>query len=669
MFKEKLKNDLDKLKPKEQVKSAILSKLKNEKIKPLYPKVISVVAACLAIILAVGVIARVNNINENVAKFEDKATDKSSYSTSQSQKENAKTTITEKFSTTQKLSNNTRANIKQAVAPTAVKPKPNKSVYDKIYKVVKNTKSYGYMFSYYAKNAKSTGAYENNAMQKAGASKDYSKTNTVVENIDEDDLLKTDGDYIYQVDEGKIKIYKADDKNTKKIKTITINDDEDDDIEGIYLFKNKLVVLSTKYKVLPFTPCKCNYCKKENEQSYTYVYIYDVKNPKEPKQKTKFIQSGYYNTSRMVGDTLYLSSNYTPEHFIDRKIKKNEKSCYLPIFYDGKKYSYQNSGCINFAENYNRLSYSIIASYNINYNLKIDDKSLFGYSDLKFVSEDNAYFTEEFYDDYKDDEYTNKTKITKFSIDKGVIKYVTAKKVDGGILNSFSMDEKDGYLRLVTTQEKDKSYNHRLVLDKKLNEVGSVKNLAKNEEIYSARFLGDYAYFVTYRNTDPLFCADLSNPSKPKIVSELKMPGFSDYLHPFGKDKLFGLGETGNGKLKIAMYDISNKAKLKEIVTKKLRSEYSEASYDHHAIMVDERRNLIAFPGEYWDWDDYDEDIQEYSYYIFKFENNKFKLKAKIELDNCFDIRGLYIDDYFYISDEGNLRVVSLNTYKQVKKV
>ncbi|MBQ7129017.1 MAG: beta-propeller domain-containing protein, partial [Clostridia bacterium] len=506
-----------------------------------------------------------------------------------------------------------------------------------------------------------------------------SKTNTVVEDVDEDDLFKTDGDYIYQVDESDINIYKAEDKKTKKIKTLDLSKYTDYNIKGMYLFKNKLVVLTTYYDVLPYTSCKCKYCTKINKQSYTTVLIYDVKNPKEAKLKTKFIQSGYYNSSRMIDDTLYLSSTYTPDIYSKNKIKKKEKSRYLPIFYDGKNYHYQNSGCINLSDKLDKTSYSIIASYSIDYNLKIDDKSFFGYADLKFVSNNNAYFTEESYRYYNKEQFTNKTKITKFSIDNGAIKFVASKKIEGGILNSFSMDEKDGYLRLVTTQQKDKSYNHLFVLDKNLHKVGSVENLAKNERIYSARFLGDYAYFVTYRNTDPLFCADLSNPQEPKIVSELKIPGFSNYLHPFGKNKIFGLGETDGGNTKIAMYDISNKEKIKEIVTKKLGANYSDASYDHHAIMVDEKKNLIAFPVDtfnynYDDYDDYDyEDLSYYEdvsyYYIFKFSNNKFKLKARIKLDDIYKFRGLYIDDYFYISDSGHLRIVSLKTFKQVKKV
>lgn len=619
MFKDKLKNDLDKLSPNEQTKEKILSKISQEKVKPLYPKIISAIAACLAIVLAIGIFA--NN---------DKIDDKISY-------------------------------------PATVSNKKSQKNYDEIYKIINNAPKH-----IKEKNAKYSSSYYDfmgSSAKSVGSSKDFSKTNTVVENIDEDDLLKTDGDYIYQVDESFINIYKANGKNTKKIETLDLSKYNNyNEIDGIYLYKNKLVVLFSDCKNLPYTSCKCNYCKKENEQECTNILVYNIKNPKNVELETKFIQSGYFSTSRIVGNTLYLSSSFTPDIYGEKKIEKKEKSRYLPIFYDGKKYSYQNSGCIRLSDSFERTTYSIIASYNLDNNSKIDDKSFFGDAKLNCVSNDNAYFTEVKYKYvHKHKEYTNKTKITKFSIKNGIIKFVASEKIDGRILNEFSMDEKDGYLRLVTTQEKGKTFNHLFVLDDKLKIVGSVKNLAKNEKIYSARFLGDYAYFVTYRNTDPLFCADLSNPKKPKIVSELKMPGFSDYLHPFGKDKLFGLGETDDESVKIAMYDISNKENLKEIVTKKLDADYSDVSYNHHTILVDKRKNLIAFPCDVWEFEDEDEDVSYY--YIFKFENNEFKIKTKIKLDSYYGFRGLYIDDYFFISDNGHLKIVSLNSFEKIKEV
>ena len=114
---------------------------------------------------------------------------------------------------------------------------------------------------------------------------------------------------------------------------------------------------------------------------------------------------------------------------------------------------------------------------------------------------------------------------------QGKLNGVAKTRVNGYLNDSFSIDEYNGYLRLVTTVDRT---NAVYVLDEKLEETGKIENLAKDERIYSARFMGDIGYFVTYRETDPLFSVDLSDPANPKIIGELKIPGFSEYLHPYG---------------------------------------------------------------------------------------------------------------------------------------
>ena len=195
--------------------------------------------------------------------------------------------------------------------------------------------------------------------------------------------------------------------------------------------------------------------------------------------------------------------------------------------------------------------------------------------------------------------------------------------VPGNVLNQFSMDKYKGYFRLVTT-ETEINYsnyndneivptieyntkNHLFVLDGAMNVVGSMEDLARGESIYSARFMGDVGYFVTYRQVDPLFTVDLSAPANPTLLSELKVPGFSNYLHPFGDVAAFGLRpdadeqkryhpgseafyvrhlrfDGGNGKT----HGFSGRKKYM----------WSNASYNHKAILVDTEKNLIGFPAE-----------------------------------------------------------------------
>ena len=253
------------------------------------------------------------------------------------------------------------------------------------------------------------------------------------------------------------------------------------------------------------------------------------------------------------------------------------------------------------------------------------------------------------------------------------------------------MDEYKGYLRLVATQDKwsNNSYNSLCIFDKNMKKVSSIEKLGKGERIYSARFMGEYAYFVTFKETDPLFCADVSDPKHPKIVSELKIPGFSNYLHPFGNNKLFGFGESATKRgeitgLKMSMFNIKNKQKVTQENVLELGEGFSSANYDHKAILVSDKKNIISFAVETEDYDkNIDDDVYKGYYYLYSYNQNKgFKQLAKIEIYNIPDnddekyfdydwlaIRGLYIEDYFYISDGEKMIVVDLNTYKTVKTI
>ena len=175
------------------------------------------------------------------------------------------------------------------------------------------------------------------------------------------------------------------------------------------------------------------------------------------------------------------------------------------------------------------------------------------------------------------------------------------KKTFRGYLNdSFSIDEYDGYLRMVVTRGKT---NAVYVLDQKLKLTGKITNLAKDERVYSARFLGDTGYFVTYKETDPLFSVDLSNPKNPKILGRLKIPGFSNYLHFYGEDKLLGIGMDVDKKgdvtdgVKLSMFDISDKKNVKEEHKYTLKDVYStDVEWDYKAALIDVEKNIIGFP-------------------------------------------------------------------------
>ena len=292
-----------------------------------------------------------------------------------------------------------------------------------------------------------------------------------------------------------------------------------------------------------------------------------------------------------------------------------------------------------------------------------------------------------------------KTNIVKYSYKDGKLNFVNENSVEGYVDSNLSFDEKAGCLRfvssnstssyvgertvlkdgkgktisenIVNTNDDEKYYdeevldNNVYVLDENLKEVASIKGLAKNESVYAVRYLGNYGYFVTYENTDPLFTVDFSDMKNPKIVGKLKLPGYSDYLHFYDENSMLGLGMENDKYLKFEMYNVSN-GKAKQISKKVLkRYMYSDALYDYKSIIVDKEKNLIGFNATLSNGN-YDD-----VYVLYRFENNKFKKLAEVSLSGeSYAVRGLYIDNYFYIVTQGkDVKVLDLNNYKVVKKL
>ena len=196
--------------------------------------------------------------------------------------------------------------------------------------------------------------------------------------------------------------------------------------------------------------------------------------------------------------------------------------------------------------------------------------------------------------------------------------------------------------------------NSLYVLDGNLKTVGSIERIAEDELIYSARFMGDMGYFVTFRQTDPLFSVDLSEPEHPRILGELKISGFSEYLHFYSENLLLGIGmeadeDTGATEgIKLSMFDISNPSDVKEKYKLNLSDyDYAEALYNYKAVLIDTEKNLFGFYAEGYG--------EEYkcSYLLFSFENGKFKEIMNIDcVDNHMNleqVRGTYIGDNFYL--------------------
>lgn len=491
----------------------------------------------------------------------------------------------------------------------------------------------------------------------ADATGDYSNTNVRQEGVDEADVAKTDGRYLYVLEDDGDYVSIVDTKtNMKKISEIKAPKDET--IEEFYLTeKNKKVVMicsnssDDDYEDVEDVT-RSSLISKQTEG--TQVVTYDVQDKKHPKKVGKVSQSGEYESSRISDGYLYLFSNYwVPENW-----KKKYPSTYIP-YVDGDLMKAKD---IYLPEGTKGCMYEIVSSINLKQPDKIaDSKAIFSEGGDAYVSNKNIYYYEE---EWTGNGKQEKTLLRKLSYKKGKLAVVAQKTFRGYLNDSFSIDEYDGYLRMVVTRGKT---NAVYVLDQKLKLTGKITNLAKDERVYSARFLGDTGYFVTYKETDPLFSVDLSNPKNPKILGRLKIPGFSNYLHFYGEDKLLGIGMDVDKKgdvtdgVKLSMFDISDKKNVKEEHKYTLKDVYStDVEWDYKAALIDVEKNIIGFPagGE-----------NRQMYYLFSYTEEKgfqCNMKEKIYGSDALATRGIYIKDRLYVIHGNVLKAYSLKTYKKV---
>lgn len=491
----------------------------------------------------------------------------------------------------------------------------------------------------------------------ADATGDYSNTNVRQEGVDEADVAKTDGRYLYVLEDDGDYVSIVDTKtNMKKISEIKAPKDET--IEEFYLIeKNKKVVMicsnssDDDYEDVEDVTMS-SLISKQTEG--TQVVTYDVQDKKHPKKVGKVSQSGEYESSRISDEYLYLFSNYwVPENW-----KKKHPETYIPYVDD----SLMKAKDICLPDGMKGCMYEIISAIDLKHPDKIaDSKAIFSEGGDAYVSNKNIYYYEE---EWTGNGKQEKTLLRKLSYKKGKLAVVAQKTFKGYLNDSFSIDEYDGYLRMVVTRGKT---NAVYVLDQKLKLTGKITNLAKDERVYSARFLGDTGYFVTYKETDPLFSVDLSNPKNPKILGRLKIPGFSNYLHFYGEDKLLGIGMDVDKKgdvtdgVKLSMFDISDKKNVKEEHKYTLKDVYStDVEWDYKAALIDVEKNIIGFPagGE-----------NRQMYYLFSYTEEKgfqCNMKEKIYGSDELATRGIYIKDRLYVIHGNVLKAYSLKTYKKV---
>ena len=499
-------------------------------------------------------------------------------------------------------------------------------------------------------------AVSNPMTAKTTGSADHSETYLQVDEVDEADIVKTDGKYIYYVtDSREVVILSAKDGKTKKLSTIGSSGTENY-ISDIYVKGDKLITVGTIYK-------------DDSDESSSGIVVYDISDRSKPKELYDFSQSGDILSSRMVGDYVYLVTNDyvhrggrpVPVCGSINELKSLEATeiCCVP---DPKMSSYIVLSAVDIASGEKGRSAT---------------KAIFGASSEIYCNDHNLYVTSS---DWSDEGESVYTRIVRAGLDGLKVKFNATTKVRGYIDNQFSMDERNGYFRIATTSQRAGiDVNNLYVLDSKLKEAGKVTGFARNESIKAVRFIGDKAYVITYEAIDPLFIIDLADPANPRIEGEVKIDGFSTLLVPVSKDRLLGIGhatgDNGYGGeydsgLKLALFDISDPSEPKVLDSKEFKDMSSIAQYDHHALMVNSGAGYYAIPYEVWNYDSVeeeevmteDEPVEtidegfETGVLLFK-AGDKISQTDKHKLDGSAINRSVYIGDWLYALDaDGNVQ-------------
>ncbi len=500
-------------------------------------------------------------------------------------------------------------------------------------------------------------AYESAAVD-TGATADYSSTNVQEEGVDEGDVIKTDGKYLYIMkSSGKVHLIALDGTVMKAASVITLPN-PNETLREMYLDGDTLLLVASGHTTTLDTSDKENKIYSMRSEDQTTLYTYDIADRSSPQLKGSVTQSGYYQTSRKTGSYIYLITQYSP---------------YLASTWEDSRISPLVNGTameadqIFLPESLNHSPYLVISSVNTeNPDKTVDQVSIVSAASNFYVSTENIYIANESWGT------ASHTDLIRVNYADGIITPCAAGSVNGYLNNSFSMNEYQGYLRLVATSydsDSQKELNSLYILDAELKVTGSIKDLAPGELIRSARFFGDTAYFVTFRQTDPLFSADLSDPQNPVILNELKVTGFSSYLHIYGENLLLGLGyeadeETGiTTGLKLSMFDTADPSAVTEadrLVIKDIT--WCDGLNDYKSILADAEKNLIGFSCNG-------------SYLLFTYDENQGftnLLTADLNADETwsFVTRGAYAGDTFYVITGSSVKAYEIsNNYRYASEI
>lgn len=619
-------------------------------------------------------------------------------------------------------------------------------------------------------NAPTAAPEAGESSEKSGWSDDYSATNVQVEGVDEADIVKNDGKYVYVVSKGRIAIvdaYPA--EGASVISEINLSGYAYE----IFINGDRLVAFTQGYggyRPMPMVDMEVVKDLPLGRWDYrSSIFVYDISDRSNPLLVRNISLEGDYYDSRMIGDYVYVISRKPTYSYSDPGIPR--------ILEGGAERSVCNCGEVYYFD-VPDTSYQFTTVTSFNVKDLADPQSkvfLLGYSQNLYVSADNIYITYqkrtdqkvmmedmitevlipslptdvgaevlsvwnsnmEYYEkmerigeiirDYQESlgpeqaaslqqviegkmqEYLqgiakemDRSSVHRISVSDGMIEYAAGGSVPGTPLNQFSMDEHGGYFRIATTTggwlggTRTENLNHVYVLDMNLNIVGKLEDLAERESIYSTRFIGDRLYMVTFERIDPLFVIDLSDPYAPSVLGKLKIPGYSDYLHPYDENHIIGLGmDTEENQwggvsasgVKLSLFDVtdvSNPVEISKYVIGE-RGSHSYALNDHKAFLFDRDKELLVIPariatwnGDSWRNVTYTDGAQVFRLNLdegFVHRGEITHSTEKNEEDYYYPRyeksvkRSLYISDVLYTLSESLLKMNSLDDLSELKSI
>ncbi|UCG68696.1 MAG: beta-propeller domain-containing protein [Thermoplasmata archaeon] len=522
----------------------------------------------------------------------------------------------------------------------------------------------------------------------------YSITNVQVTGVDEGDIIKNDGKYAYIISKdenhkNKVLIIEAHPaENAKILSQIRMNGT----IKEIYIYGDRLVLLSY-----------------ENDRG-PMIYIFGIKDKENPELMDTYHFKGNFVQSRLIGDYLYLIS----QQYVNRLTQETD----LPVhpkdiyYFNNFEYSpYSSRLPITFFMSINVLDCSVKPvsraiimerSQNIFFSMNNIYITYTKSSSTNYYSKNQGYYTERI----------EMTILHRISIGNGMIQYEAMGEVPGHVLNRFSMGEHKLYFRIATTtgnvwrNGQGGARNHVHILDMDLNIVGNISDIAPGEKIYSARFMGNRAYLVTFKKVDPFFVIDLTDPYEPKILGELKIPGYSDYLHPYDENHIIGLGKDTVDMgtfawyqgVKLSLFDVSDVKNPKEISKFIIgdRGTNSLALGDPHALLVSQEKNMLVLPIQLYEINEsrypngappntQGEYVWNGAYVLHISIENGFSLKGRISHSNGSEFqsgysrwyryndnyikRSFYIDDVLYTYSQNKLKMNKIDDLKEINEL